>query len=305
MKKHLSLIKYILIPAILLLQGIYFGSVFAEAESRYEIANDLLPEYIWELCEDNGKLYLPLNETIYYEADGGYNDASYRLETSDRSIVDITKGVVGKKKGTAVLTLRKYQDGKYSVLYQTQVVVGQPRYYTREENLAIGSGLPPLKDPDVLLGCQYLDPKYTYAYRIYDTSLIKKIGTDIDLSKNKYDVYEAVKYGSTKADIVEIYNGKETVIDTITINVRRPVLVGDGTEIIHSMSHAEDFWEKIDLDYHNDEELIYESDDPSILYKKYKEPYQLKRCGTTYLHVYCMIDGEKYHAGTVKVTIVP
>lgn len=314
MKKKFSLVKYVLIPMLMIVCGISSSQLSAMADSRYKVINDLYPGFLDNLCEDNGKLYISINENLYFDYDGGFDNASYRLEISDKSVVEPISdndfrgkkiGLKGKKKGTAVLTVRKYQNGKYTVLYETQVVVGQPRFYKREVNIGMGDGLPELKDPNVLLGCQYLDDKYSYTYRIHDTSIIKKKKT-VKEGKVKYDIYEALKFGSTKVDIIETYKGKETVVDTITVNVRRPVLrAGDGAEIIHSMANADKFYLSVLRNYESDYEVFYESDDPSIIYKKKGEKFQLVNCGTTNLHVYCMIDGEKYHIGTVKVTIVP
>lgn len=309
MNKKFSILKYTLIPMLMIIGVVSLNQTPALADARYWIINDIYPEYLREVCEDDGKLYLPINESIYYKHDGGFEDASYRLEISNQSVVEQISafGLKGKKKGTAVITVKKYEDGKYTVLHQIQVVVGQPRFYTREINISLDGGLPVLKDPDVLLGVQYFDTEYSYTYRPHDTSVIKKKGTSKDDFGKKFDLYRAANFGSTKVDIIEKYKGKETVIDTITVNVRKPELrYGDGDEIIHSKAHPDDFYLNIPIDYLCDEsEISYEIDDPSIINKKQGEKFQLLNCGTTNMSIYCKVKGEKYRLGTVKVTIVP
>jgi len=310
MKKKAVFIKYILMLLILVIsEKVISKPVIAQAAPRYKLLNDLYPGYLDYACEDNGIVYMPLNEIKYYKGDGGYNDASYETVSSDRSVVDINRGFIGKKKGIAVLTLKKYEDGKSTVLYQTQVVVGQPRFYVREFNIGLGGGLPNLKDPDVLLGCQYDDKKYQYAYSIHDSSIIKKEETVKDHLGNSYDIYRAVKYGSTKVDVLEIYNGKKRVIDTFTLNVMRPELsIGDGAEVVYRMSHPETFWRMAKLrydSYPDNYKLVYEIEDTSIISKKKSGGFILEKVGSTKVRIYCMLDDEKYYLGTVKVTILP
>lgn len=298
MKKSFSLIRHVLIPMMLIIYGVSNNTILGEAASRYKTLRDKRPDYLYDISDD-GKLYLPINETTYYKSSGGYIDASYRLESSDLSVLEtIGGGLKGKKRGTAILTCRKYQDGKYSVLYQTQVVVGEPRFYTREYNMTLGHSLPQLDSRREFLGFNSHDSKYSYTYQPHDTSIIAKRGkTD--------EYFDAVNFGSTKVDIIEIYNGKKRVCDTFTVNVKRPELRWASKNITLKKDHANLLWKNIFIYYEGDFEIIYESDDPSIVRKNKGEKFIVENCGTTNLHMYCMIDGEKYHIGTSKVTIVP
>lgn len=312
-KKFFIFLKLVLLPAVIIACGLSFKTVSATAASRVSIINDLFIDYIYDLCDDDGKLYIPLNETSVYSSYGERNDVYYRLESSDISVVE-TVGygrLIGKKRGTATLTLKEYVDGKYHIMHQIQVVVGQPKFYTREYNIGLGENLPIPDDEDYILGMQ-TDKKYTYAYRPHDTSILKKIDTR-KFDGKKYDIYEAVNFGTTRVDLIEIYNGKERVCDTFTVNVRLPEL-GGLREIVYRKPYAKDFWKVINTSYdiiligEKEKfgfEKIYVSDDPSIIYKNPGEDFQLVGYGTTNLHVYCKIKGKKYSIGTVKVTIVP
>lgn len=310
MRKNFLLMKYIFIPMILLISALTFMPNTVKAESRRYMLKDIKPYYLSDLNEDNDILYLAENVTIYQQYHDGYDDASYRMESNDTSVLEIQdfgrKGFAlkGKKKGTAILTCKKYLNGKYTVLYKHQVVVGQPRFYTREYNMAIGDPLPLLDSTDILRGMQYDNLKYNYQYRPHDSSILVKSGTQ-ESDGRKYTVYKAAKYGTTKVDIIEIYNGKEKVLDTITVNVRRPELSFGSKNITFSKAYTNLFYKQINIKYEKDFEILYESEDPSIVYKKYGEKYKIGKCGTTKLHMYCMIDGKKHYIGTSNITIVP
>lgn len=232
MKKKAVFIKYILMLLILVIsEKVISKPVIAQAAPRYKLLNDLYPGYLDYACEDNGIVYMPLNEIKYYKGDGGYYDASYETVSSDRSVVDINRGFIGKKKGIAVLTLKKYEDGKSTVLYQTQVVVDVLEIYNGKKRvidtftlnvmrpeLSIGDGAEVvyrMSHPETFwrmakLRYDSYPDNYKLVYEIEDTSII---------SKKKSGGFILEKVGSTKVRIYCMLDDEKYYLGTVKVTI--------------------------------------------------------------------------------------
>lgn len=268
---------------------------------KYELELDHLDSLV------DGKLHVRKDFTTYYGKSSGYSNAEYSMVSSNPDVLEVSfggskYGLTGKKKGTAILTTKKIQDGKHIIVDQTQVVVGEPRFYTRSLNVSLGPCLPEL-DYKSLLGLEYEKSEERYKYRPHDKSIIKKTGS-YDIGPWEYDIYTAISYGTTKVDVIDIINGKEKLLDTFTVNVLKPELRARSEHITIKQSKINFLWGLIHIDYdYIIDELIYESENPSIISRKDK--FVSEQTGTTKLDIYYKYKGKKIHLGTSKVTVIP
>ena len=277
------------------------------APSRYELKFEVELEHLDNLVD--GKLYLRMNDIMYFEKTSGYKNTDYYFESSNPDVLEATMGgskywLEGKKKGTAILTTKKIQNGKHTIVNQVQVVVGQSRFYTRSLNIGLEMGPPILDSNKVLPGLElfYDDPIYTY--RPHDESILKMTGY-YEIGPWKHEDYTAVGYGTTKVDVVEIINGKEKVLDTFTLNVLEPRLRAWSENITIKQSRVRAIWNFFSFDYdYIVDEIIFESENPSIIDRK-NDIFVSTQTGTTKLHMYYKYKGKKLHLGTSNVTVIP